>query len=190
MSYTPNGLFNHTAAIYQMMTGYPPDRVSPSGQLEPPSPPTSRPPAATSRKLKPPKEPCCRSSSCRARCRNRTSSARAAPPDSSARRTIRTACIRTRPRPVKTRRSVAAQGDSARAPEGPLRAAQGINGSMPDLEKAVERVRRRRVLRQGLRPRPLRQSARRLRSHQGDRQDCASATACTPSARACCCRAA
>ena len=22
MSYTPNGLFNHTAAIYQMMTGY------------------------------------------------------------------------------------------------------------------------------------------------------------------------
>src|SRR5258707_15611293 len=37
MSYTPNGLFNHTAAIYQMMTGYPPDRVSPSGQLEPPN---------------------------------------------------------------------------------------------------------------------------------------------------------
>ena len=32
MSYTPNGLFNHTAAIYQMLTGYPPDRVSPSGQ--------------------------------------------------------------------------------------------------------------------------------------------------------------
>ena len=38
MSYTPSGLFNHTAAIYQMMTGYPPDKVSPSGQLEPPSP--------------------------------------------------------------------------------------------------------------------------------------------------------
>lgn len=38
MSYTPSGLFNHTAAIYQMLTGYPPDRVSPSGQLEPPSP--------------------------------------------------------------------------------------------------------------------------------------------------------
>ncbi len=38
MSYTPNGLFNHTAAIYQMLTGYPPDKVSPSGQLEPPSP--------------------------------------------------------------------------------------------------------------------------------------------------------
>jgi hypothetical protein len=38
LSYTPAGLFNHTAAIYQMMTGYTPDRVSPSGQLEPPSP--------------------------------------------------------------------------------------------------------------------------------------------------------
>ena len=38
MSYTPAGLFNHTAAIYQMTTGYPPDKVSPSGQLEPPSP--------------------------------------------------------------------------------------------------------------------------------------------------------
>lgn len=38
MSYTPVGLFNHTAAIYQIMTGYTPDRVSPSGQLEPPAP--------------------------------------------------------------------------------------------------------------------------------------------------------
>ena len=38
MSYHPNGLFNHTAAHYQMLTGYTADRVSPSGQLEPPSP--------------------------------------------------------------------------------------------------------------------------------------------------------
>jgi hypothetical protein len=38
VSYTPNGLFNHTAAIYQMMTGYTTDKVSASGQLEPPSP--------------------------------------------------------------------------------------------------------------------------------------------------------
>lgn len=37
LSYTPAGLFNHTAAIYQMITGYTPDRVSPSGQLEPPN---------------------------------------------------------------------------------------------------------------------------------------------------------
>jgi uncharacterized protein (DUF1501 family) len=38
MGYTPNGLFNHTAAIYQMMTGWTTDKVSPSGQLEPPDP--------------------------------------------------------------------------------------------------------------------------------------------------------
>src|SRR5258708_17990376 len=38
VSYTPAGPFNHTAAIYQMMTGYTPDKVSPSGQLEPPAP--------------------------------------------------------------------------------------------------------------------------------------------------------
>ena len=37
VSYTPAGLFNHTAAIYQMMTGYTPDKVSPSGQLDPPN---------------------------------------------------------------------------------------------------------------------------------------------------------
>jgi hypothetical protein len=38
MSYTPIGLFNHTAAIYQMLTGYQATAVSPSGQLEPPNP--------------------------------------------------------------------------------------------------------------------------------------------------------
>ena len=32
MSYTPVGLFNHTAAIYQMLTGYTADKVSPSGR--------------------------------------------------------------------------------------------------------------------------------------------------------------
>src|SRR5205809_6739358 len=37
MSYTPVGLFNHTAAIYQFHTGYTADKVSPSGQLEPPN---------------------------------------------------------------------------------------------------------------------------------------------------------
>ena len=38
MSYSPNGLFNHTAAIYQLHTGYTADKVSPSGQLEGPTP--------------------------------------------------------------------------------------------------------------------------------------------------------
>ena len=72
MSYTPNGLFNHTAAIYQIMTGYTTDKVSPSGQLEPPDPKDfpnfgsqHHPPAAR----RPSR--CCRSSCCRARCRNR-----------------------------------------------------------------------------------------------------------------------
>src|ERR1700733_3567681 len=56
MSYTPNGLFNHTAAIYQMLTGYPPDRVSPSGQLEPPSPADFPTAGSHVSKFKPPKE--------------------------------------------------------------------------------------------------------------------------------------
>ena len=57
MSYTPNGLFNHTAAIYQMLTGYPPDKVSPSGQLEPPSPADFPTAGSQVSKMQPPKEP-------------------------------------------------------------------------------------------------------------------------------------
>jgi uncharacterized protein (DUF1501 family) len=57
MSYTPEGLFNHTAAIYQMLTGYPPDRVSPSGQLEPPSPRDFPNAGSQIAKLKPPTVP-------------------------------------------------------------------------------------------------------------------------------------
>ena len=57
MSYTPKGLFNHTAAIYQMLTGFPPDRVSPSGQLEPPSPADFPTAGSHISKLLPPTEP-------------------------------------------------------------------------------------------------------------------------------------
>jgi hypothetical protein len=57
MSYTPNGLFNHTAAIYQMMTGYTTDKVSPSGQLEPPSPKDFPNYGSNIIRLKPPTEP-------------------------------------------------------------------------------------------------------------------------------------
>src|SRR5579862_9342310 len=57
MSYTPAGLFNHTAAIYQMLTGYPPDKVSPSGQLEPPSPRDFPTAGSQISKLKPLKDP-------------------------------------------------------------------------------------------------------------------------------------
>ncbi|MCH2202355.1 MAG: DUF1501 domain-containing protein [Fuerstiella sp.] len=57
MAYTPNGLFNHTAAIYQMMTGYTTDKVSPSGQLEPPSPKDFPNFGSNIIRLKPPVEP-------------------------------------------------------------------------------------------------------------------------------------
>ncbi len=57
MAYEPVGLFNHTAAIYQMMTGYTTDKVSPSGQLEPPSPKDFPNFGAQITALKPSKEP-------------------------------------------------------------------------------------------------------------------------------------
>src|SRR5947209_17753917 len=57
MSYTPVGLFNHTAAIYQMMTGYTADKVSPSGQLEPPSPKDFPNVGSNITKFKPPTVP-------------------------------------------------------------------------------------------------------------------------------------
>jgi hypothetical protein len=57
MSYTPNGLFNHTAAIYQMHTGYTADKVSPSGQLEPPSPKDFPTFGSNIIRLKPPEVP-------------------------------------------------------------------------------------------------------------------------------------
>jgi len=57
MSYTPNGLFNHTAAIYQIMTGYTTDKVSPSGQLEPPDPKDFPNFGSQLVRLRPPTEP-------------------------------------------------------------------------------------------------------------------------------------
>ena len=57
MAYEPVGLFNHTAAIYQMMTGYTTDKVSPSGQLEPPSPKDFPNFGAQITALRPSKEP-------------------------------------------------------------------------------------------------------------------------------------
>ncbi|QDT50053.1 hypothetical protein Pan258_41090 [Symmachiella dynata] len=57
MSYTPKGLFNHTAAIYQMMTGYTTDKVSASGQLEPPTPKDFPNFGSNIIRLKPPTEP-------------------------------------------------------------------------------------------------------------------------------------
>ena len=56
VSYTPVGLFNHTAAMYQMLTGYTPDKVSPTGQLDPPSPADYPNVGSNVIKLKPPTE--------------------------------------------------------------------------------------------------------------------------------------
>jgi hypothetical protein len=61
MSYTPNGLFNHTAAIYQIMTGYTTDKVSPSGQLEPPNAKDFPNFGSNIIRLKPVDSRCCRS---------------------------------------------------------------------------------------------------------------------------------
>ena len=57
MAYTPVGLFNHTAAIYQIHTGYTADKVSPSGQLEPPSPADYPTLGSNVARLKPPEVP-------------------------------------------------------------------------------------------------------------------------------------
>ena len=57
MSYSPIGLFNHTAAHYQMLTGYTADKVSPSGQLEPPSPKDFPNVGSNIARLRPPEVP-------------------------------------------------------------------------------------------------------------------------------------
>ncbi|MEP6754656.1 MAG: DUF1501 domain-containing protein, partial [Chthonomonadales bacterium] len=57
VSYTPNGLFNHTAAMYQMLTGEQADKVSPSGQLEPPAPTDFPNMGSQISKIKPPDVP-------------------------------------------------------------------------------------------------------------------------------------
>lgn len=57
VSYTPAGLFNHTAAMYQMVTGETPDKVKPSGQLDPPAPYDHPNVAAHVSKMRPPDVP-------------------------------------------------------------------------------------------------------------------------------------
>jgi hypothetical protein len=57
VSYTPAGLFNHTAAMYQMVTGYTPDKVAPSGQLDPPMPSDFPHAGSQIARLKPPASP-------------------------------------------------------------------------------------------------------------------------------------
>jgi hypothetical protein len=96
MSYTPNGLFNHTAAIYQIMTGYTTDKVSPSGQLEPPNAKDFPNFGSNIVRLKPDRADAPLRACSRVRSRNPTSSAKAAPPASSARPSIPTPLPRGR----------------------------------------------------------------------------------------------
>jgi hypothetical protein len=94
MSYTPVGLFNHTAAIYQMMTGYTTDKVSPSGQLEPPTPKDFPNFGSNIIRLEAAEVPMLPFVMMPRRCKRATSSARPARRVSSARATIRTRSIR------------------------------------------------------------------------------------------------
>src|SRR3981081_153964 len=57
MSYTPVGVVTSTAAIYKMLTGYQADAVSPSGQLEPPTPRDFPNFGCNIARLKPPTQP-------------------------------------------------------------------------------------------------------------------------------------
>ncbi|SPF52298.1 hypothetical protein SBA4_50001 [Candidatus Sulfopaludibacter sp. SbA4] len=125
MSYTPNGLFNHTAAIYQMLTGYPPDRVSPSGQLEPPSPadfPTGRQPRIEDPAAQGSRAPVRRAAASPAGIGRHRQGRRGGVPRQS---------VRSLPplpgsgQAHQDRRPRAAQGSPARAFAGALRSAQG-----------------------------------------------------------------
>ncbi len=95
MSYTPNGLFNHTAAIYQMMTGYTTDKVSPSGQLEPPTPKDFPNFGSNIVRLRPADEPMLPFVTLPDHSKSPTLLEREAMPDSSAKHTIHTLCSPT-----------------------------------------------------------------------------------------------
>ena len=177
MSYTPNGLFNHTAAIYQMLTGYPPDRVSPSGQLEPPSPADFPTAGSHVSKLKPPKE--------------------AVLPFVELPRPLQESGVigkggaagflgkaydpyrlyQDPAKPIKTEDLSLRKDSAAGAPEGSLRAAEGHQRFDARSGEGAEELRHRRVLRQGVRPGALR--ARRAMPSTSRRSPtrCASATA-------------
>jgi hypothetical protein len=101
MSYTPDGLFNHTAAHYQMLTGYTADRVSPSGQLEPPSPKDFPNFGAHIVRLRPPEVAMLPFVQLPRPLQESNVIARPAPPASSAGPSIRTPC--TRPATTSTR---------------------------------------------------------------------------------------
>jgi len=61
MSYYAIGLFNHTAAIYQMLTGYTTDKVSPVRSTRAADPEGLPNVGCNISRLKPPTSQCCRS---------------------------------------------------------------------------------------------------------------------------------
>ncbi len=139
-SYTPAGLFNHTAAIYQMMTGYTPDKVSPSGQLDPPIAKRlsvhrrgdrADPSAGPIR--------CCRSSCCPGRCRNRTSIGKGGTAGFLGARLRPVLPVPGSQRPaLNTQDLVAAAGDQSGAGwNAGRRCCRRLTRQMPDIEKAV-----------------------------------------------------
>ena len=171
MSYTPNGLFNHTAAIYQMLTGYPPDKVSPSGQLEPPSP------ADFPDRRKPHLEDEAAQGSGAAVRRIAAPAAGIGHHRQGRSGRLPRQGLRSLPhvsgpgQAGQARRSFAAQGNSAGAPEGPLRAAEGDQRFHARSREGAQRLRGGRILRQGVRPGALRQGARRDGSREGNAED-------------------
>ena len=152
MSYTPNGLFNHTAAIYQMLTGYPPDRVSPSGQLEPPTPADFPTAGSHVSKLKPPKEPVLPFVELPRPLQESGIIGKGGAAGFLGKAYDPYRLYQDPAKPIKLDDLVAAQGSSAGAVEGPLRAAEGHQRIDAGSGEGAERSGDRRVLRQGVRP--------------------------------------
>ena len=150
MSYTPNGLFNHTAAIYQMLTGYPPDKVSPSGQLEPPN--AADFPTAGSHicKLKPPKEPVLPFVEMPRPLQESSIIGKGGAAGFLGKAYDPYRMYQDPAQEDQARRPRSAQRDAARTSEGSLRTAERHQRLHAGPRKGVGRVSRRRILRQSL----------------------------------------
>ena len=184
MSYTPNGLFNHTAAIYQMLTGYPPDKVSPSGQLEPPSPADFPTAGSQVSKIKPPKDPVLPFVELPRPLQESGIIGKGGSAGFLGKAYDPYRMYQDPAKPVKLEDLSLRKEIPPERLKDRFELLKGINGSMPELEEGAERIRGGRVLRQGLRSGAVGQSARCHGPRKRTRQRCASGTACTPSARA------
>ena len=192
MSYTPIGLFNHTAAIYQMLTGYTADNVSPSGQLEPPSPKDFPNFGCNIVKMRPPEVPMLpyvmmprplQESNVIGKAGTAGFLGRAYDPyylyppgddldmDKMERISIDDLLLRKDVPQARLERRA--------------RLRDTVNASLRDLDRAVKSYALDTVLRQGAQPGPLRPRARRLQPPRRKARDRATATAATRSASRC-----